>query len=188
MIIPTKECAATIAGVLEETVGPLAELGLVDDVSWCRCGVDGRNGRYRRRCRRTRAPAGRGDAEHGPALGKGDAMWRALQVTPAETRLLPRRRHGRSLTPTISRACSGRCSTDVSCWSRASFERPLTQRGHSLPHEGGRVTELMARPLINLHEPLLAGFAQPLAGEFAARRSLLESVCRSRSATESRSP
>ena len=34
----------------------------------------------------------------------------------------------------------------------------------------------MARPLINLHEPRLAGFAQPLAGEFAAHRDLLEAI------------
>ena len=34
----------------------------------------------------------------------------------------------------------------------------------------------MARPLINLHEPRLAGFSQPLAGEFAARRDLLEAI------------
>jgi glucosyl-3-phosphoglycerate synthase len=38
------------------------------------------------------------------------------------------------------------------------------------------VTELMARPLLNFHEPRLAGFAQPLAGEFAGRRSLLEAL------------
>jgi glucosyl-3-phosphoglycerate synthase len=38
------------------------------------------------------------------------------------------------------------------------------------------VTELMARPLINMHAPLLAGFGQPLAGEFAARRDLLEEI------------
>src|SRR5262249_43272392 len=39
---------------------------------------------------------------------------------------------------------------------------------------GGRVTELTARPLLNLFYPELAGIRQPLAGEFAARRSLLE--------------
>ena len=43
----------------------------------------------------------------------------------------------------------------------------------ALLDRGGRVTELMAKPLINLHVPLLAGFAQPLAGEFAAHRDLL---------------
>ncbi|MFJ8697381.1 glucosyl-3-phosphoglycerate synthase, partial [Streptomyces roseolilacinus] len=40
--------------------------------------------------------------------------------------------------------------------------------------QGGRVTELVARPLLNLHWPQLAGFVQPLGGEYAARRTLLE--------------
>ena len=38
------------------------------------------------------------------------------------------------------------------------------------------MTELMARPLLNLHVPRLAGFAQPLAGEFAGRRALFEQL------------
>lgn len=42
--------------------------------------------------------------------------------------------------------------------------------------EGGRVTELVARPVIDLLFPHLAGFSQPLAGEFAARRDVLEAV------------
>ena len=41
---------------------------------------------------------------------------------------------------------------------------------------GGRVSELVARPLLNLAWPQLAGFVQPLAGEFAARRELLEAI------------
>ena len=43
-----------------------------------------------------------------------------------------------------------------------------------LPAGGGRVTELVARPLLNIHWPSLAGFVQPLAGEYAGRRSLLD--------------
>ena len=38
------------------------------------------------------------------------------------------------------------------------------------------MTELVARPLLNLHWPQLAGFVQPLGGEYAARRSLLEQL------------
>ena len=41
---------------------------------------------------------------------------------------------------------------------------------------GGRVTELVARPLINLFYPELSGFIQPLAGEYAGRRALLETI------------
>ena len=59
---------------------------------------------------------------------------------------------------------------------RGSFERPLQTAHGPVAKEGGRVTELMARPLLNLYEPLLAGFAQPLAGEFSARRELLEQL------------
>ena len=44
------------------------------------------------------------------------------------------------------------------------------------PFEGGRVTELVARPLLALHFPELSGVLQPLAGEWAVRRSLLESL------------
>ena len=57
---------------------------------------------------------------------------------------------------------------------KGSFRRPFRVGETVLPSGGGRVTELLARPLLNLHRPELAGFVQPLAGEIAARRSLLE--------------
>ena len=53
---------------------------------------------------------------------------------------------------------------------KAMYDRPLAGSAG----QGGRVTELMARPLLNMHWPQLAGFVQPLGGEYAARRSLLE--------------
>jgi glucosyl-3-phosphoglycerate synthase len=46
----------------------------------------------------------------------------------------------------------------------------------AVPFEGGRVTELVARPLIRLLFPALAGLHQPLAGEWAVRRSLFEQL------------
>ena len=60
---------------------------------------------------------------------------------------------------------------------KGAFARPFRAGGRPRgPHGGGRVTELLARPLLNLHVPELAGFAQPLAGEIAARRTLLEAL------------
>jgi glucosyl-3-phosphoglycerate synthase len=59
---------------------------------------------------------------------------------------------------------------------KGAYDRPLRTGEIELAGEGGRVTELMARPLLNLYEPKLAGLAQPLAGEFAARRGLLERI------------
>jgi glucosyl-3-phosphoglycerate synthase len=54
------------------------------------------------------------------------------------------------------------------------YRRPFRVGGLTLEDEGGRVTELTARPLLNLLYPDLAAVEQPLAGEIAARRDLLE--------------
>ena len=56
---------------------------------------------------------------------------------------------------------------------KAFYDRPLLDVAAA---GGGRVTELMARPLLAALKPELAGVVQPLAGEYAARRSLLEAL------------
>ena len=59
------------------------------------------------------------------------------------------------------------------------YRRPLrleTPDEESLDHGGGRVTELLARPLLAALRPELSGVVQPLGGEYAATRELLESV------------
>jgi glucosyl-3-phosphoglycerate synthase len=174
VIVPTRECAATIGGVLEDSVGPLAEHGLVDELVVVDAGsVDGTAAVARRAGARVLFEDEL-ERQLGPALGKGDAMWRALRATGGEIVCFldgdtadPTPRHLQGLL--------GPLLTDTSlALVKGAFDRPLDADGVKFPHEGGRVTELMARPLLNLHEPLLAGFAQPLAGEFSARRALLE--------------
>ena len=56
------------------------------------------------------------------------------------------------------------------------YERPMVTADAAVPFEGGRVTELVARPLIRLLFPELAGLHQPLAGEWAVRRPLFETL------------
>ena len=110
--------------------------------------------------------------EVGPGSGKGNAMWKSLHV----------------------------CRGDIVCWVDADirnfeehfvtglvgalltqpeigfvkgfYRRPL----HGEATGGGRVTELVARPLIALLFPALARFVQPLAGEYAGRREILEAI------------
>ena len=90
-------------------------------------------------------------------------------------RRLPRRGHRATSPRALLRPARRRSSRDPSSRSsRAPSSAPSPPAASSSPGEGGRVTELMARPLLNLHRPELAGFAQPLAGEVAARRELLE--------------
>jgi glucosyl-3-phosphoglycerate synthase len=59
---------------------------------------------------------------------------------------------------------------------KATYDRPLQAGETEISAGGGRVTELVARPLLALHWPELSGFVQPLSGEYAARRPLLESL------------
>ncbi len=174
VIVPTRECAATIGGVLEDSVGPLAERGLVDELVVVDAGsVDGTAAVARRAGARVLLQDEL-EGQLGPALGKGDAMWRALRATGGEIVCFldgdtadPTPRHLQGLLGPL-------LADESLALVKGAFDRPLDADGVKFPHEGGRVTELMARPLLNLYEPLLAGFAQPLAGEFSARRALLE--------------
>jgi glucosyl-3-phosphoglycerate synthase len=114
--------------------------------------------------------------QYGPAQGKGDAMWRSLSVARgdiimfADADTTDFREHFvyGTLGPLLADPAVQFC--------KAAFRRPFTSGDRSVADGGGRVTELMAKPLLNLFYPQLAGFVQPLAGEFAARRELLSAV------------
>jgi len=176
VVIPAKECADTIDGVIRVTVAPLADLGLVDELVV----IDARsNDGTAEVALGAGATVYQQDdvvANLGPALGKGDAMWRSLRVTTGEIVCFL---DGDTKDPDPGHLLGllGPILSDRSVHLvKGAFERPLQSGSQQLPNEGGRVTELMARPLLNLYAPRLAGFAQPLAGEFSARRELLEAI------------
>lgn len=106
-----------------------------------------------------------------PALpGKGEVLWRSLLVTTGDIVCFIDA-DLRDFDPAFVTGIVGPLLTDPDVdFVKAMYDRPF---GDS-PGQGGRVTELVARPLLNLHWPQLAGFVQPLGGEYAARRSLLE--------------
>lgn len=176
VVIPTKACADTLGGVLAGTVGPLRDAGVIDDVLVIDAGSTDGTAQVGRAFGARVIQQDNVLAEYGPALGKGDAMWRALHVTGADI-VCFLDGDTENPDPNHLQGLIGPLLTDPSLQLvKGAFDRPLRAGGVSLPGEGGRVTELMARPLLNLHEPRLAGFAQPLAGEFAGRRELFESV------------
>ncbi len=109
-------------------------------------------------------------AEHGPGHGKGNALWATLLVS-----------HG-----DIVVWCDGDVTSFEPDWvikliapllndptvamMKALYHRPTKYGG------GGRTTELVARPLMSRFFPGLTGLAQPLSGEYAARRDVLERI------------
>ncbi|MFI5531422.1 glucosyl-3-phosphoglycerate synthase [Kitasatospora sp. NPDC051853] len=110
-----------------------------------------------------------------PAVaGKGEVLWRSLLATSGEIVCFVDA-DLREFDPAFVSGIVGPLLTDPSIHLvKAMYDRPLETDGAVVPAGGGRVTELVARPLLNLHWPQLAGFVQPLGGEYAARRSLLE--------------
>ncbi|MER5869248.1 glucosyl-3-phosphoglycerate synthase [Streptomyces sp. NPDC002044] len=106
-----------------------------------------------------------------PALpGKGEVLWRSLLATTGDVVCFVDA-DLRDFSASFVSGIVGPLLTDPEVqFVKAMYDRPLG----GAPGQGGRVTELVARPLLNLHWPRLAGFVQPLGGEYAVRRSLLE--------------
>jgi nucleotide-binding universal stress UspA family protein len=114
--------------------------------------------------------------ELGSLVGKGEALWKSLHVLDGEivawidTDI-------RNIQPRFVYGLVGPLLRESRLqYVKGFYQRPIREGDKLLPEGGGRVTELMARPLINLFFPELSGMIQPLSGEYAGRRSALESV------------
>ncbi len=108
--------------------------------------------------------------------GKGEALWKSLFVTTGD-HLVFVDADLTSWGPHFVTGLVGALTVDpatqlVKGW----YDRVLDIDGRAPSTEGGRVTELVARPILDLWWPELAGVVQPLAGEWAVRRSLMESI------------
>jgi glucosyl-3-phosphoglycerate synthase len=113
---------------------------------------------------------------YGSHRGKGEALWKSLYATSgdlivwSDTDIVdwhPRFLYG-TLGPLLQEPRIG--------YVKAYYQRPIVEGGQLKEGGGGRVTELVARPLINLFFPELSGYIQPLSGEYAGRREHLEQI------------
>ncbi len=170
--LPARDEERTIGPILQ-CLSPLRELGIVDQVVV----VDDSRDRTAAIAEHLGAevhPQRELMPELGPVLGKGDAMWRSLPLLRGEyICFLDADSEGFG-----SHYVSGLLGP-LLCEPRIAFvkgfyRRPFRVGTVTLPDEGGRVTELTARPLLRTFYPELAAFEQPLAGELAATRELLE--------------
>ena len=115
-------------------------------------------------------------SRYGAFRGKGEALWKSLYETSGDLVVWAdtdvRNWHPRMVYGTLGPLLHEPRLQYV----KGYYQRPIVQAGIIREGGGGRVTELVARPLINLFFPELSGFIQPLAGEYAGRRTLLEQI------------
>ncbi|GIJ20527.1 glucosyl-3-phosphoglycerate synthase [Micromonospora lutea] len=108
--------------------------------------------------------------------GKGDALWAGLAAAEGDVVAFVDA-DLREFRPHFVTGLLGPLLTDPSVdFVKGFYHRPLVSTNGVEADGGGRVTELAARPMLNLFWPELAGFVQPLAGEYAGRREVLARV------------
>jgi glucosyl-3-phosphoglycerate synthase len=169
VVLPARECAQTVGPIVEALRG-VGQVLVVDGAS-----ADGTAA--------IAAAAGaevhqQGDLlpEFGPVLGKGDAMWRALSVVRHDV-VVYVDADTTQFNAHFVTGLAGPLLTDPEIqFVKGAYVRPFVAGDAVVEHGGGRVTELMARPLLRAFYPELAELGQPLAGEFAGRRALFEQI------------
>jgi glucosyl-3-phosphoglycerate synthase len=113
---------------------------------------------------------------YGSYRGKGENLWKSLYVLGGDI-IVWIDADISDIGPRFVCGLVGPLLADPSIsYVKAFYERPLQSGTGLVPTGGGRVTEILVRPLFSLFYPELAGLVQPLAGEYAGRRSLLEQL------------
>jgi len=178
VVLPARDEAATVGGIVARLRQELVEgTALVDEVVV----IDSDSSDETAQAAQAAGGIVHAAADIRPDLGvrggKGEAMWKSLFVTSGDVLVFLDADLIEWDAHFVTGLLGPLLTDDRVELVKGFYERPLSGCGGSpeaARAQGGRVTELVARPLIALHWPELAGVVQPLAGEWAVRRTLLE--------------
>lgn len=114
--------------------------------------------------------------KYGTFRGKGENLWKSLYVLEGDI-IVWVDADISNIAPKFVYGLIGPLLEDDSVsYVKAFYERPMRSGGDIASSGGGRVTEILVRPLFSLFYPELAPLIQPLSGEYAGRRRLLEKL------------
>ncbi len=114
--------------------------------------------------------------EQGNQPGKGENLWKALYLLTGDI-IVYVDADIKNIHPRFVYGLVGPLIQDPDVhYVKAFYDRPIASSGGLRPTGGGRVTEILIRPLFSLFYPELAAILQPLSGEYAGRRSILEQI------------
>ena len=111
-----------------------------------------------------------------PLPGKGEVLWRSLAATSGDLLVFLDSDLVEVRTGFVTALLGPLLTVPGTALVKGFYRRPLRVEGEQSETGGGRVTELLARPLLAALRPELAGVVQPLGGEYAATRELLEQL------------
>lgn len=114
--------------------------------------------------------------DFGPVRGKGDCLWRSLAVATGDIVVWLDADTRNFAEPFVTDLVAPFLDGDEFVLAKAFYDRPLLSDDDVLRTGGARVTELVARPLLQLFYPELTGLIQPLSGEYAGNRNVLRSL------------
>lgn len=114
--------------------------------------------------------------KYGSYKGKGENLWKALYVSKGSIVCFIdgdiKNFHSRFVYGLVGPLLKNR-----KIWfTKAFYQRPIQTENETMPFEGGRVTEILIRPLFNTFFSELSGFIQPLSGEYAGKRRILQKI------------
>ena len=164
--LPARDEAATIAAIVREAVGlaVVDEVVVLDDGSTDDTAAVASEAGARVVSEASVLP------EAGGGSGKGNAMWKSLFACDGDVICWVDADLRNFRGEYVERLCAPLLADADTMFVKAYYTRSF----EGAPTGGGRVTELVARPLLSLLFPKLADIVQPLGGEYAARRSALE--------------
>jgi glucosyl-3-phosphoglycerate synthase len=177
VVIPARDEAPTIAGIVDgirtaliEQAPLVDELVVMDSDSADDTAAIARDHGAQVHAVRSVRP------DLGGHAGKGEALWKSQFVTSGDVLVFI----DADLTEWGPHFVSGLLgpllASPGTVLVKGFYDRRLDDGSPGHAPQGGRVTELVARPLLNLHWPELAAMVQPLAGEWAVRRSAFETL------------
>ena len=177
VVLPALDEERTVGDIVSAIRADLMdEVALVDELVVIDAGSSDRTAAVAAAAGATVVDLGSVLPDHGRLPGKGEALWKSLYATTGDLVVFV----DADLEDFSSHFVVGLLGPLIADptvqYVKATYDRPLLTEAGVVPTGGGRVTELLARPLLNAYWPRLAGFVQPLSGEYAGRRRALEQV------------
>ncbi len=174
--LPARNEAATVGDIVrevrEQLIGPDDAPGLVDEIVVVDDGSTDRTATVARAAGARVVAEAEVLPEAGPGSGKGNVLWKSLHACTGDLLCWVDADLANFRAESVTKLVEPLLLDPDTLLVKASYARSF----EGAPTGGGRVTELVARPLVSLLFPKLADIAQPLGGEYAARRVALEVV------------